>query len=107
MKQFYCAEDIERLVARGENALVLGEDAVLTDLARQRAQDLGLSLMRSPQNAAPTRPAGPSDELFGKPKGCQHGPLPDAPSQQSWSPQASDPVVDELVGLVKRLRDET
>lgn len=107
VKQFYCAEDIDRLVARGENTLVVGEDAVLTDLARQKAQELGLSLVKSSGKAGQTQPVHPSHAVLERPKGCQHGPLPDGPSDQSWSVQAGGQVVDEVVGLVKQLRDAT
>ena len=52
MKTFYSAEDIEALVARGQAELVLDDDTVLTQLARDAAQRLGLKLVRRP-SAAP------------------------------------------------------
>jgi hypothetical protein len=82
---------------------------VLTDLARHTAAQLGIKLVHSsappatvpPSVSEPTR--GRSLELGSKPKGCQHPPLT---RQQSLSAPVSDQpnsVVDQLVGLVRRL----
>jgi hypothetical protein len=111
VKTFYSAEDIEALVARGQTELVLDEDTVLTQLARDAAQTLGLKLVRQP-SAAPatsqTATAQPSPAratgLGTRPKGCQHGPMsgqPSAPARTAGG--GSDKVVDDLVDLVKQL----
>jgi hypothetical protein len=110
VKTFYSAEDIEALVARGQTELILDEDTVLTQLARDAAQKLGLKLVRRPSAApaalqpAPARPSpGPATGPGAKPKGCQHGPLPGRPSASRATSASSDRVVDELVDLVKQL----
>ena len=64
MRTFYCAEDIERLAAQGTKQLVLDQAAVLTDLARDAARRLDISLVylsrAVPVTAAPaTQPASP------------------------------------------------
>ena len=45
MKTFYCMEDMEQLAAQGTKELVLDEATVLTDLARDAARRLGISLV--------------------------------------------------------------
>ena len=101
MKTFYSAEDIETLVARGQTELILDEDTVLTQLARDAAQKLGLKLVRGPSAARPS--PGRATGIGAKPRGCQHGPLPGRPSALGTSSGSTDKVVDELVDLVKQL----
>ena len=58
-KEFYTEKDIEDLVKRGVLSLEVNDDAVLTDLAYEKANRLGLRLIRSrPDNppGAPVRP---------------------------------------------------
>ncbi len=64
-KEFFTERDIEDLWKRGVMSLQMGEDVVLTDLAYEKAQKLGLQLLRptSAQNPAairtPEPPAAP------------------------------------------------
>jgi hypothetical protein len=110
VKTFYSAEDIEALVDRGRTELTLDEDMVLTQLARDAAQRLGLKLVRG-SSAAPvsSQPAtgraspGAATSLGAKPRGCQHGPLPGRPSAAGPPSGSTDKVVDDLVDLVKKL----
>jgi len=109
VKTFYSTEDIEALVAQGRTELVLDENIVLTELARDTANRLGLRLVTRPGTVA-TSPAGGASPvgtaaavLANKPKGCQHGPLPShapAPTEATTNPEG---IVGELVGLVKKL----
>jgi hypothetical protein len=110
VKTFYSAEDIEALVARGQTELIVDEDTVLTQLARDTAQHLGLRLVRG--SATPpgsSRPAtvpsstGRAASLGVKPRGCQHGPLPGRPSAPAPPSGSTDKVVGELVDLVRQL----
>lgn len=58
-KEFYTERDIEDMAKRGILSLVVGENVVLTDLAYERANRLGMQLVREkPDNppAAPVRP---------------------------------------------------
>ena len=106
MKTFYSAEEIEALVGRGQRELVVDEDTVLTQLARERAQELGLKLVRGPSAPVPARAgtAGLPAGLGAKPKGCQHGPVGGRPAAPVGRASSSDKVVGELVDLVKQLR---
>ena len=121
MKKFLSTQDIEDLAAQGRTELVIDDDTVLTDLARHAAQQLGIALVsrsRSAPAASPAFPAAPmprSETVVGlgkKPKGCQHAPVVRAPSASqppgpAANPGSSNTVVDQLVGLVKRLGPRT
>jgi hypothetical protein len=58
-KVFYTEDDIEDMVKRGTLSLEINDNVVLTDLAYEKANRLGLKLVRDkPENppAAPVRP---------------------------------------------------
>lgn len=57
-KQFYTERDIEDMAARGQYSLTVGEDVVLTELAFEKAERLGVKLVQLHQTppAAPIRP---------------------------------------------------
>jgi len=57
-KIFYTARDIEDLSANGVSTLVVSDDVVVTDLGRERADKLGLELVREHDqpSSAPVRP---------------------------------------------------
>lgn len=57
-KTFYTDHDIEDLKARGVTSLVVNDDVVLTDLARDKARRLGVELLREHDTppSAPERP---------------------------------------------------
>jgi hypothetical protein len=123
MKTYYSAQEVEDLAARGIRQLVLDDEAVLTDLARELAQRLGIALIYPGQTgvavapgSAPTRASIPlaAPRQAARPAGCQHGPLAPAQSQSQPPPQtqprtatstatATGTVVDQMVGLVKQL----
>jgi hypothetical protein len=113
MKTFYSAEDIEALAAQGITELRLDEDTVLTHLARDTAQKLGISLVTgapAPRAASSAVTVGPSPRpaqpLAAKPKGCQHGPLAGRSPGAGASAGSSDKTVSELIGLVRQLADK-
>ncbi len=57
-KTFYTEQDIEDLAGRGVSSLVVDEGVVLTDLAREKAERLGVALVREDDRppSAPQRP---------------------------------------------------
>ncbi len=57
-KTFYTERDIEDLAKRGVQSLVVDDDIVLTDLARDKAMRLGIGLLREHDQppCAPERP---------------------------------------------------
>lgn len=115
--KYICMEDIESLAAQGKKELVVDENTVLMDLARDTARELGISIVSPGQAAAPSAPVRaaspaapapsanePTSRLDARPKGCQHGPLPTAaprPEQPRTQP-GSGGVVDQLVELVRQ-----
>ena len=57
-KTFYTELDIELLFKQGVTSLVVNEDVVLTELAREKAERLGVALVREDESppSAPVRP---------------------------------------------------
>ncbi len=58
MKKFYTERDIEDMFKSGQMTLEMGDDVVLTDLAYEKANRLGLKLIQPHDNppGAPVRP---------------------------------------------------
>lgn len=111
--KFYSAEDIENLAAQGKKELILDANTALTDLARDTARQLGITLVDGSRPAPVSARAAPptvrespvpSTQLGPKPTGCQHGPLSQTnqPEQPSTG-NVSSPLVDRLVGMVKQI----
>jgi hypothetical protein len=71
-KKFYTERDIEDLVNRGQMTLEMSPDVVLTELAFEKAESLGLKLLQSYQlpPAAPMRPYLSQPQLPGS-DGCE------------------------------------
>ncbi|GAB4458477.1 MAG: hypothetical protein Fur0044_51600 [Anaerolineae bacterium] len=119
MKTFCSAQEIEDLAAQGRKELVIDQNTVLTDMARHVAQQLGIKIVYKSQPAGAASASAPVASSLSrpapfrpgsKPKGCQHAPLTNPPasaappsSQNSAAGGSSGTVVDQLVGLVKRL----
>ncbi len=103
VKTFISATDIEALAAQGVRELMVDEDTVLTAVAREAAAQLGVKLV-APGATSSARPPAQPAAVFGKPKGCQHGPLGgERNSAPTPSAKAANPVVDQLIGAVKQL----
>ncbi len=58
-KEFYTEKDIEDLVKRGVLSLEVNDDSVLTDLAYEKANRLGVKLVRSKADNPPAAPVRP------------------------------------------------
>ena len=58
-KTFYTEHDIEDLVRRGIMSLALNDHIVLTDLAYEKARQLGMSLVSPHANIPPAAPVRP------------------------------------------------
>jgi len=113
MKTFYSAEDIENFADQGQREVRVDENIILTDLAKQTAQMLGIRITTKPSGAAPgvfnpARPhsAGGTPAFSGKPKGCQRRP-PEKPAAASGAPAGpSRQIVDKLVEKIKRISSQ-
>lgn len=123
--KYICMEDIEYMAAQGKKELVVDENMVLMDLARDMARQLGIAIVNGSRPApakatpppvpqAPAKAASPvapapavrdaAPKLGAKPRGCQHGKLPviAARQEQPKNHPSSDGVVDQLVELVRQ-----
>lgn len=123
--KYICTDDIENLAAQGKKELVVDENTVLMDLARDMAHQLGIAIVdgsrpapakvvpagasSSPaKTAAPVAPAPSGREaaprLGSKPKGCQHGKLPfvAARQEQPKTHPDGDGLIDQLVDAVRQ-----
>ena len=58
-KKFYSEADIEDLVKRGIRSLEVNDQVVLTDLAYEKARQLGLQLVGSQSGQPPAAPVRP------------------------------------------------
>jgi len=58
-KEFYTEKDIEDLVKRGVLSLDINDESVLTDLAYEKANRLGMKLIRSKPDNPPGAPVRP------------------------------------------------
>jgi hypothetical protein len=125
VKTFYSAQEIEDLARQGLRELVVDDNVVLTDLARQMAGQVGLRLVMpgqvqqsapsAPRSAAVPAPFGRDSvpasaaPLPAKPRGCQHGPLPASTpnghvaAAPSGNGTGGGQMVNDLVGLVKQM----
>lgn len=58
-KEFYTERDIEDMVKRGVLSLEINENVVLTDLAYEKANRLGMKLVRQKAENPPSAPVRP------------------------------------------------
>jgi len=126
MKEFLTARDIEDLAARGVKQIPIGGDIILTDVARETATALGITLVNAattapvesqpgpqvptPLRSLPIKTAPHSTALGPKPKGCLHSHgEPDstapvaAPSAGMTSATPSGSVVERLADAIRQL----
>lgn len=115
MNTYYTAKDIEKLAAAGVRQLELDSTAVLTDFARETAQQLGIALVRkgsqSQPSAQPAQPSTPTkfSSKYNKPSGCQHatGSASTTHTRTASSAQAEDgsseSTVNRLIDLMGKV----
>ncbi len=101
-KVFYTEKDIEDFVHQGILSLEVNDNVVLTDLAYEKAQRLGMKLVRtSPDNppAAPVRP------YLAQKTTAAPAPAPStkAPSASASTPSQPSPAKDDS-DLAQRIR---
>ena len=85
-KEFYTEKDIEDLVKRGVLSLDVNDNSVLTDLAYEKANRLGMRLIRARPDNPPGAPVRPyiSEKAAGGPATPTAGvAMPAAPAAQS------------------------
>lgn len=90
-KEFYTERDIEDLFKRGIMSLTIGEEVVLTELAYEKANRLGMQLVRSQPDNPPSAPVRPY--------------LAQKPSPQAGSAPVGVPAVPTGTDLHTRIRE--
>ncbi len=107
MRTFYTGTDIEDLAASGVKQLEIGPGVALTDMARERAEDLGIALVVAGSAAARKAvvPATAEQAVTtpARPKGCQHPPLA-VKANRAETAGGGGPVVEQLVEAVSALK---
>ena len=115
MTTYYTAKDIEKLAAAGVRQLELDPTAVLTDFARETAQQLGVELVKKGWQSQPSTQSAPAtiptkfSPKYNKPSGCQHaaGTHVAAQSRTSVPAQAGDGssgnTVNRLIDLMGKV----
>jgi hypothetical protein len=92
-KEFYTEKDIEDLVKRGVLSLEVDDNSVLTDLAYERANRLGVKLIRVQADNPPGAPVRPylSEKSTPRP----------ATSAPSMAAPVAPPPQDDLSGRIR------
>lgn len=103
-KLFFTERDIEELVARGEKTLQVTEEVVLTELAYEKAQKLGVRLLQAHQlqPAAPVRPY-----LSQPPCGCSQSGASQSENVSDLRQRIRDAVISKLGSQVDPLLLDT
>lgn len=103
-KEFYTEKDIEDLFRRGVMSLEVTENVVLTELAYEKANRLGMRLV---QAAADTPPAAPIRPYLSQPESRPSAPLTPRPANppQSLPPLPALPAQPVPADLQSRIRD--
>jgi hypothetical protein len=110
-KEFYTERDIEDMVKRGILSLVINDNVVLTDLAYEKANKLGMQLMRDKPDNPPGAPVRPY--IAQQPSRSVTPAVPAAFSRYSSPPQQGSPGGTQSipppqpdgVGYHQRIRD--
>jgi len=111
-KTFYTERDIEDLVRRGVQSLLVDDDVVLTDLAYEKARRLGLELLHQNDQppGAPIRPyiaklPSPSAGGPGKAEAWSSGSPAGSPAPGSGSENRDDLHKRVYAAVIARLGD--
>jgi hypothetical protein len=95
-KQFYTERDIEDLAARGVFTLTVGDDVVLTELAFEKAGQLGVKLIQP----HPLPPAAPVRPYLSQPV----APSPSGPCAKAETPLKADETLRERIRTAVRAK---
>ncbi len=90
-KEFYTERDIEDLFKRGVMSLEVNDDVVLTELAYEKANRLGLKLVRAAPDNPPAAPVRPYLSQKQKPAMTGLDPTPAAPARPASAGESDLP----------------
>ena len=107
MRTFYTESDIDDLIASGVHQLEIGPNVSLTDSARERAEELGITLVVpgevSPSKTSIQNAPIKNETLPNRPRGCQHGPVT-VRNNPGETIKSGGPIVDQLIEAVSALK---
>ncbi len=93
-KVFYTERDIEDLARQGVKSLTVTDEVVVTDLAREKARRLGLTLVGERDSRPSSAPARPYVSEFVSP--AAQAPTAQAPAAKPAAAPTSAPSASEL-----------
>ncbi len=99
-KEFYTERDIEDMFKRGILSLEINDNVVLTDLAYERANRLGMRLLRDKPENPPAAPVRPYLAQGQPAAGTRPGAAP-AAGKPAVVPPASSPFAGVPAGVVQ------
>jgi len=99
MKKFYTEKDIEDLFAGGTKSLHLDDHVALTELAYEKAKQLGLQLLTDKADTPPSAPVRP---YLSEKETPRSQPIPDSVAAPSPALESDSAQRD---ALTKRIRD--
>lgn len=100
-KEFYTEKDIEDMVKRGITSLTLNDNVVLTELAYEKANRLGMQLVRSQPDNPPAAPVRPYLAQKSAPQtAAPVFPAPAAPAGQDLHARIREAVINRMGGQV-------
>jgi hypothetical protein len=103
-KIFYTERDIEDLYHNGVTTLVINDDTVVTDLAREKAAKLGVELLRENDqpSSAPIRPYITEKKSPSAAPTLSPPPAKPVPSQTTIEDRVLSAVQDQVGGTVDK-----
>lgn len=104
-KEFYTERDIEDMVKRGILSLELNDQVVLTDLAYEKANRLGMRLVRDWPDNPPAAPVRPYIAQQPRPVAAAVPPVTPAAAQPVPPPQAVPPPVADGADIHQRIKN--
>jgi hypothetical protein len=109
-KVFYTEHDIEDMIKHGATSLEVNDNVVLTDLAYEKANRLGLKLVRDKPDNPPGAPVRPYISQQTSQKPAQTIPHPSVPTRESVvsSSQAKEPELHQRIrnAVIARLGNQ-
>ncbi|HLO18720.1 MAG TPA: hypothetical protein VK206_28065 [Anaerolineales bacterium] len=95
-KEFYTEKDIEDLFRRGIKSLQLTENVVLTELAYEKANRLGLQLISDRADNPPAAPVRPYLSEVGTPRTSNQPTVVPAPPALVTQPKPTQPNTTDI-----------
>lgn len=102
-KRFLTSREVEDMAAAGQTEIVHADDLVITDAARETAQDLGVRISKAAQQPQPAQPARAAPAISAAPHPAAQRPPAAAlgVTVAALAARGADPLVKALVDAVR------